>query len=239
MKPAAMLFTLLAATAAADRDDRVLEGKAPAADARRLVLEAGIGEVRVEVGADDAVTWRLALEADPDRPGIFSRKRRTEDVRADLAKVAVEPHARGERLELALVVPAGLDEDDFKQRWTVTVPTRFAADLDLDVGEMSVRGLAGGVEAAVDVGELDIDVPGGAIDASVDVGDIELRSGDQGGGDISLEADVGDVDLELGGRRIRTDGGYGPGASIRLEGRAGPRIRLSVDVGDIEARIGR
>jgi hypothetical protein len=62
---------------------------------------------------------------------------------------------------------------------------------------------------------------------------------DAGVGEVRFEVGAGDVDLEFGGRRIKTDGGYGPGESIRLTGKDGPRIRLSVDVGDIEARIGR
>lgn len=240
MRTAALLLTsLIAATAAADRDDRVIEGKAPAGAATRLVLEAGVGEVRLEAGAGDAIVWRVELEADPDRHTLFSRKRRTDEVRADLDRVEVELGQRGDRATLSLALPASLDDDDFKERWTIAVPARFAADLELGVGQMTIRGVAGGVDASVDVGDLTIEVPGGAIEGSVDVGDLELRTEATGSGDISLEADVGDVDLELGGRRIRTDGGYGPGASIRLEGKDGPRIRLSVDVGDIDARIGR
>jgi len=233
------LFVAGAACAAADSDDRVIEGKAAAGEVKRLALEAGVGEVKLEVGADDAIVWRVALEADPNHHGLFGRKRRRDEVRADLEKVTVEKRGSGERAELVLVLPSSLDEDDFDQRWTVTVPKRFAVDLELDVGSMSISGVAGGVEASVDVGDLRIDVPGGAVEGKVDVGDIELKSGEPGSGEISLEADVGGVDLTLAGRRIRTDGGYGPGETLRLDGKGGPKVRLSVDVGDIEAVIGR
>ncbi len=227
------------AVAAADSDDRVIEGKAAAGASLRLALEADVGEIKLEVGADDAIVWRVALEAEPGHRGLFTNKRRRDEVRADLEKVTVEKRGSGERAELVLVLPSSLDEDDFNQRWSVTVPKRFAVDLDLDVGNISISGVAGGVEAAVDVGDLKIDVPGGTVEGKVDVGDIVLHSGEAGAGEIALEADVGDVDLTLAGRRIRTDGGYGPGESLRLEGKGGPRVRLSVDVGDIEAVIGR
>ena len=231
-------LALVAATATAS-DDRIIEGSAPIAATERLEIEAGVGDVVIRTGSDERVHWRLALEADPDAGWMFSRKRRFDEVRAELAKVEVTHSADGADFELALRVPAALDDDDFNQRWTITVPARFAARASVDVGLVKVTGLAGGVRASVDVGSIELDLPGGEVEARVDVGNIDITTATAPTGDIDLEADVGDVDLELDGRRIKNDHGYGPGASLRLSGKGGDRVRARVDVGDIDALIGK
>jgi hypothetical protein len=239
MRHTPAILSILLAGAAFAADDRVIEGSAPAGKAQRLEIEAGVGSIEVRVGGDDVVTWRVALEADPSVGSIFSRKRRGDEVRADLAKVEVLHDVGGDDFELALRVPARLDDDDFKERWTITVPARFNARAAIDVGDLKVHGVAGGVRASVDVGNIVLEVPRGEIEASVDVGGIEILSEAAPTGDIDLEADVGDVDLELDGRRIRNDHGYGPGASLRLSGDGGDRVRARADVGDIEVTLGK
>lgn len=229
----------LAAGAAAASDDRVIEGSAVVGKTERFELDAGVGGVTIRVGDEEQVRWHLELEADPSIGSIFSRKRRMDEVRADLAKVEVMHTVDGADFELALRLPSKLDDDDFDQRWTITLPARFAARVAVDVGEVKITGLAGGVRASVDVGEIELDLPGGTVEASVDVGDIEITTATSPSGDIDLATDVGDVELELDGRRIKNDHGYGPGESLRLTGKGGDRVRARVDVGDIDALIGK
>lgn len=228
----------IAGGAGAAHDDRVIEGSLPVASATRLALDAGVGSLTVKVGTGDAVKWRVALEADVDG-GWFSSRRHDRDVQDAIAAAKVEASVRGETVELLLDLPRGTDEDDVDQRWTVEVPAAFAARVALEVGDLKVTGIGGGVRADVDVGNITLDLPGGAIEATVDVGDIDLVCADAPSGDIDLAADVGDVDLELDGRHIRNDHGYGPGESLRLTGKGGDRIRARVDVGDIDASIGK
>jgi hypothetical protein len=236
--PTILVIALLASGVAAAKDDRVIEGSQPVAGANRLALDANVGSLTVKVGAGDKVSWRVALEADPDG-GWFSSSHRTRDVREAIDAAKVEATVRGETLEIVLVLPRGTDDDDVNERWTVEVPDKFAARVALDVGELRVSGISGGVRASVDVGDIELELPGGAIEASVDVGSIDIVSATAPSGDIDLEADVGDVDLELDGRHIRNDHGYGPGASLRLSGKGGDRVRARVDVGDIDAHIGK
>lgn len=231
-------LALVASGAAQAGDDRVIEGSLPVAGASRLALAGNVGSLTVKAGGGDVVRWRVALEADP-HGGWFSPSHRTRDVREALEQAKVEATVRGDSVEIVLVLPRGTDDDDVKERWTIEVPERFAARVSLDVGELKVTGLGGGVRAEVDVGSIDLDLPGGAIDARIDVGDIDIVATTSSGGDIDLEADVGDVDLELDGRHIRNDHGYGPGESLRLTGKGGDRVRARVDVGDIDARIGK
>src|SRR5688572_6191283 len=229
---------LSAGIAAAESDDRVIEGSAPVGTTTRLTLDAGVGNITVKAGAGDTVRWRVALEADVDG-GWFSSKRDRRDVEAAIAAAKVEASVRGDALELLLDLPRGTDEDDVEQRWTIEVPAAFGARLALDVGDLEVDGLGGGVRASVDVGSIRLDLTRGAVEATVDVGSIDITTAETTSGDIDLEADVGDVDLELDGRRIRNEHGYGPGESLRLTGKGGDRVRARVDVGDIDASIGK
>lgn len=233
-----ILLALIGSGAAEARDDRVIEGSAPIASANRLALDAGVGKLTVKAGAGDTVRWRVALEADPDG-GWFSSRRREDEVLQAIAAAKVEAKVRGDTFELILDLPRGSDEDDVEQRWTVEVPSSFGARVAIDVGELEVTGINGGVRATVDVGNITLDLPGGSVEASVDVGSIEITTATAPSGDIDLAADVGDVELELDGRRIRNDHGYGPGESLRLSGKGGDRVRARVDVGDIDALIGK
>lgn len=233
-----ILLMLVGSGAAQARDDRIIEGSAAVAGASRLALDAGVGSLTVKVGTGDTVRWRVALEADPDG-GWFSSRRRENEVREAIAAAKVETKVRGDTFEVLLDLPRGSDEDDIEQRWTIEVPAVFGARVALDVGDLKVIGISGGVRANVDVGNITLDLPGGAIEASVDVGGIELITAIAPSGDIDLAADVGDVELELDGRRIKNDHGYGPGESLRLSGKGGDRVRARVDVGDIDALIGK
>jgi len=239
MRIAILSIALGLSCAAAAHDDRVIEGSAKTAGATRLALDAGVGSLTVKVGAADTVRWRVELEADADG-GWFSSRRHERDILDAIAAAKVEATVRGETVELLLDLPRGADEDDIEQRWTIEVPAGFAARVALDVGDLKVTGLGGGVRAAVDVGNITLDLPGGAIEATVDVGGIDIVSAVAPSGDIDLAVDVGDVELELDGRRIRGDHeDYGPGESLRLSGKGGDRVRARVDVGDIDASIGK
>lgn len=239
MRTPILLAVLIATGTAAAGDDRVIEGSAAVAGATRLALDAGVGSLTVKVGATDTVRWRVALEADADH-GWFSARRHQRDAEAAIAAAKVEATVRGDTVELLLDLPRGADEDDIEQRWTVEVPAGFAARVALDVGDLKVTGIGGGVRASVDVGHIALDLPRGAIEATVDVGGIDIINAEPPTGDIDLEVDVGDVDLELDGRTIRSDReDYGPGESLRLTGKGGDRIRARVDVGDIDAAIGK
>jgi hypothetical protein len=229
---------LWAGVAAAASDDRVIEGSAPVGATSRLTLDADVGSITVKAGADDTVRWRVALEADVDG-GWFSSKRERRDVEAAIAAAKVEASVRGDALELLLDLPRGTDEDDIEQRWTIEVPAAFGARLALDVGDLKVSGIGGGVRASVDVGSIGLDLTRGAVEATVDVGSIDIVTAETTSGDIDLAADVGDVDLELDGRRIRNEHGYGPGESLRLTGKGGDRVRARIDVGSIDAIIGK
>lgn len=233
-----LAIAALCALGAAAKDERVIEGSAPVGKATRITLDAGEGSLTLKAGGGETIRWRVELEPDAHH-GWFSR-RHDRDAREAIEGAKVEGSLRGESFELLLDLPRGADEDDISQHWTIEVPASFAARVALDVGELRVSGLGGGVRASVDVGSIDLDLPRGAVEASADVGDIEIVLGEAPEGDIDLEADVGDVDLTLDGRHIRNDrGDYGPGESVRLTGKGGDRVRARVDVGDIDASIGK
>lgn len=232
----ALLVTALAVTASAAETTRTIEGQAPVADLARLVLEADVGSIELRAVEADAIRWRVELE--PNRRGgwrLFGPSDRRVREALEAASIASERH--GEALVLELEVPSRVDRDDLEEHWSVELPSRLAARLALDVGELRVDGTSGDLRVEVDVGDIALDVRGGAIDARIDVGDIELRSSSRTVGPIDLASDVGGVDLELDGRRIKSGGGYGPGAELRLDGAGRERIRARADVGSIDVRI--
>jgi hypothetical protein len=216
----------------AAKEPRTLSGERPAADIKALRLDARVGEVRVRVGDDDTVAWKVTLEA--ERGGWFSSLK---DARKAIAQAAVEEQVSGTRLLLATRFPSGTDEDEIREHWEVSVPARFAVDIDMAVGELRIEGVAGGVDADLAVGEMRIDVPAGRIRADVSVGEILIDTATPSPGDIELDANVGDVNLLLKGYQVPDERDFGPGAEIDLERDGADDIEASVNVGDVRVKI--
>jgi hypothetical protein len=232
MRHTILIAALLAAGTVQADEPRVLKGESAATELKALRLDARVGQVRVTAHDADTVTWTLELEA--KRDGFFSSKR---DAREAIAKARIEAETSGTRLILGVRFPAGTDEDDIEEHWTVNVPVRFSADVDMAVGQLNIEGIAGGVDADLAVGEIDIRVPSGRVRADTSVGEIQIENGTKSPGDIELEANVGDVSLDLDGYRVPTERGFGPGAEIDMRRDGEHDIEASVNVGDVRVTI--
>lgn len=218
--------------AVASDDARVFEGSLSGKDLKTLRLDARVAEVEIAGHGEDQVTWRVTLT--PTRDGIFSSLK---DARESIAKAELEQGASAGRLSLAIDYPRGTDHDEILERWEIRVPARFAADVDMAVGQLGIRGVSGGVSADLAVGEVDIEVPAGRVDAEVNVGEIIIESATKDLGDVELEANVGDVSLRLDGARISADRGFGPGADIDVRRDGKDHIEASVNVGDVRVTV--
>lgn len=221
----ALALSFAGAAAAQDRERRDITRSFPAANLQAFRVDARVGDVRVRATNTNEVSLRLELEARREGSSWFGRDRKGDphgvELEASTSSGMLRLTLRGER--------KGLHE-----RWTLTVPARLAAEIELEVGDVEARDLAGGVRVHVNVGDITLDVARGAIDAEVNVGDIKARTATDAYEEVRLESSVGDADLRVGTNRIesRNKRRYGPGEDVRWSGIGRDRIRMEVNVGD-------
>jgi hypothetical protein len=176
----------------------------PAEGITRIVVDAGVGDIEVVGSEVSAITGSVEVTGKKSS----TRKREL------LEKLELEVRRSGSALYLEV---KGDDHHDWGEEWLLTVPKALALSIDLGVGEVTARDLAGGVEVDVGVGEVTIEgehASYGDIDADSGVGDVELRTptGRQHGNGFI-------------GKELRTTG---PGKSA---------ISVDVGVGEVTIRL--
>jgi len=218
----------------ADAASRVIEGATDAKPLKSLRLEAHVGEVEVQAGDGDRITWRLTLEPDGD-DGWFSRR---DDAQRAVEGAEVRATAAGDAWQLELDLPRGIDFDDVEEHWEVTVPRRFAVEIDANVGRVEVVGVAGGVEAELNVGELRVEVPSGDVSVRANVGEVRVVSATKSPGEVRLSANIGDTDLRISGKTTKSGSSFGLGSMAVSSSSGGEDdITAKVNVGDVGVRI--
>ncbi len=216
--------TLVAGAESQDPDYRLIERTFPAEKAREFSVKGHVGRIRVNTGPSAEIRLRLELRAKTHSGWFFSR-RKGDPHAADLVA-----GTRGDALSFDLRYQG--DRDGLDETWILDVPARLAAELDLAVGDITVRGLAGGLRLKVQVGDIEAEVPEGSISAETNVGDIRVTSATSSYGAVDLSANVGDTQLDLAGGRVRQRKAHGPGDHTSVEGTGRDRIRLQTNVGD-------
>lgn len=234
MKNWILISLLLAAPTAmaADDDEREFSASIPVADIETVDLEANVGSVRVTGNDSDSIEVSIRLELEDGWMGS------SEQARERLASAKLDQDTSGSRLTLRLDYDRNRDgDDDLEEHWEIRMPAALAAHLNLNVGEMEVRGLAGGVEAEVNVGELDINVDKGDVDAEVNVGELSIVSRTSSPGDMELNVNIGDARLLIGGDRVDGKDGNWLGGSIRHDAGGDDDISAESNVGDVRVEI--
>lgn len=235
-KTSFVLLTLALAAASAGAvpaaEERLIERTIPAAKLSELSVKARVGDIRVTTGRTDEVLIRLRIKPKEFSGGWFSSRRE-----GDPAKAELSSETRGSTLHLDIRYPD--DRDGIEEQWTIEAPARLAARLSVSVGNIEVRGLAGGLDLKVNVGDIEADIPEGDVDAEVNVGDIRVTTATSSYGRVRLDANVGDASISApsGARPVKRSRGYGPGDSASLDGGGRDRIRLDVNVGGASLRI--
>lgn len=172
----------------------------PAEGLSLLVLNSGVGEVRVRAAEDDTVKVRVTIK-DSDNNWFDSQN--------DLEAAELVVNTDRERLEL------DIEGEDLSEDWVLELPARLALELDHGVGEVKIDGLEGDIDVDLGVGDLDIRVGEeqvGDVETDVGVGEVEIegrgsRSGGgmpfgqkahfEGQGQQQIRADVGVGDVEI------------------------------------------
>lgn len=152
---AALLLAAAAVPAVADDDRtvRTLGKKFAAGSLSGLVLDVPVGEVTLEVWAEDAVDVVARLRCDRD-------SRRCEQA---AQKVRLIAGSRDGKLRLRFEDWPKARSRNLHALVEVRVPRALAVDVDLGVGELNVDGLEGDLRADLGVGEVNVAMPEAAV----------------------------------------------------------------------------
>ena len=206
---------------AVDPQDHV-QKSVPASSATRLVLTADVGSLHVQPGNSKNVDVEVRFHGTPFSQAEYDRMRR--DFTLDVAQQGSEIRVTGAfhkgwipAIDFLPIILGGRTMcRDWKcleySRWLreveyrVTVPDKFAADIETGGGPIEVRDLGGelnartsggGITLEGDKGSATVHTSGGPIRIAQSAGDVDASTS---GGPISIEGNLGRV-------RARTSGG--------------------------------
>lgn len=218
-------------------EPRMLDVNIPATSLNTVAITSGVSEVHITPSNDDVIHVHVILEQNSGDVLWFlhwQSRATTQEIQA----VQISQKQQGQRLMLALSMTRALDNDNIKQKWIVQVPARMALDMNMKVGEATIDGIAGGVQADMNVGELNMDVPRGALSANINVGHISITTGTSQRGKILLSSNIGQASLYMNGKYIDNAGEHnGLGRIISLDGSGPDSMHLSVNIGEVDLRV--
>lgn len=225
-----------AAFAAPAPTQRSLTADIPAAALKKVVLHVGVGEVHVKASADDKVHLQVTLKQ-KEQQFLWFFHWMSSGTAEDIAGAAIQQQLEGDTLSLGLNYKGDSDSNDLKQQWEVQLPARLALDTDMKVGELTIKDVAGGVEASLNVGELTLDVPRGHLKGDVNVGEIRAKSGSTDHGRINVSSSIGEAVIYINGSQSGYHDHGGLGNSVTVDGKGHDDMSLSVNIGEASLRI--
>jgi hypothetical protein len=202
-----------------------------------VIVEGGVGDVRVRAHAEEGMVVEAALLGGRDQP---------------------EPriHVEDGVAHVSVTCGSGCCAADL----SLAIPTAARLEVELGVGDVAVTSLAGAVEVDVGTGDITLDQLAGGLGLHTGTGEIQghgLLGADAwaevGTGEVTLaydsaaplqavsvEVGVGSVDLRVpgGSYDLRLSAGVGDVsvADLQDQGEAGRRIDVDVGTGDIDVR---
>jgi hypothetical protein len=219
-----LLAALLAlAPAIAPAADSVTRTRMLATDpVASIVVEAGVGEVRIEQGEGNAIDVRVTI----------TPKRTTGPVGKlpDVSKLEMSATMRGDQLRLEV------DSKNIEERWVLRLPKKVfsAIEVKLGVGEVSVTTNARRVEVDLGVGELTVEAPSGAITVNLGTGDADIRSTRANAGTVEGTTGVGGLTVTGVDGTVER---HMVGGSIKGKGKGREPIEASVGVGELKVTL--
>jgi len=198
LRTLALLSVLAAAQVHAATPD-ALSADVLAAGLTHLTFAAGSGEAKLTASADEAVHVQLDLEQQ-QKSFLWLFRWMSDATAHDLAGARLQQERSGDGLSVSLIYPSGDSHSDVKQKWTISVPARFALDAAMDAGRLVIRGVGGGVAARLGAGDLTIHVTGGSLKASVGAGRVHVISDTVQPGKLSVKSTLGLAALSFDGK---------------------------------------
>lgn len=193
------------------RDRIVLESEAktyPARSIESVRVDFTVGQLNIEGTDRDEVTVKLYVHC-------RRHSDRCEELSGDLT---LDARTRGDLMTIAVEGHSVLDSDGFWVEAVIQVPARVSLDIEMPVGEVSIRGVENDVDLRLKVGEATIEMREervGRVSAGITIGEatIDARSGRE-----QVEG--------LFGRRVRWAEGRGPA-----------RVDVHVGIGEASVRL--
>ena len=220
---AALVFFALTLTVHAD-GPRTLTESLPASAIESIAIDTGVGDVEITARSNtDEVMVAVLLT--PRRGGFFSSKRQAE---REVADASLRAATSGQRLTLA-IEPKSKDRR-FEEHWTIEIPARLEVNLDHGVGDVKIRGVAGGLSVNSGVGEILIEISEGDVVVNLGVGTAVIRAPANAYASVEGAGGVGDARISVQGTRIPSEGFVGH--SARWTGDGTSHIEVEVGVGD-------
>ena len=187
-----------------------------------LRLTNAAGQVRVEgVEGSESVEYeatRYAMGSDP-----ANAKQQASEVPVDISR---------EDSEITIETDGG---GDTGADYALRMPAGGSVEIESQAGDVEVSGLTGNIKVATEAGDVTIDGVGGGVNVSAPQGDVTIANVNTDTGGAELEVGSGDVfleDLILGTLEAGVEAG-----SVTLSGRFSGDGRVSVETGDIIARL--
>ena len=196
------LLSTLAASSAFAKDVKHITKTVEVQSGQKISLNVAVGSLDIETCNCNEVTLKIKVEQGESNWSIFGSGN------VDDAKLTVRNRNSGLKFEV--------DEDDTKQKWTVTVPATSALNIDMGVGEVKVEDFNNSMNADVGVGHIIVSLEGKDFD------NIKV---DSGVGDATIRG-FDDVDKD----RAMVS------ASARYSGQGKHAINIDVGVGEATIR---
>ena len=185
-------------------------------------LTNAAGQVRVEgVEGSKSVEYeatRFAMGSDP-----ASAKQQASEVPVDISR---------EDSEITIQTDGG---GDTGADYALRMPAGGSVEIESEAGDVEVSGLTGNIEVTAKAGDVKIGGVGGNVNVGVPQGDVTITNVNTDTGGAELEVGSGDVlleDLILGTLEANVEAG-----SVTLSGRFSGDGRVSVETGDIIAKL--
>jgi hypothetical protein len=205
----AALVLLPAAAARADVTVRSLTQDLTVDDAVQVGFHSQVGELDAEATDGDSVRVEVAIQCE---------KTDDERCRKIADSISLKIRRSGSRLGVDVSDWPKLRDRGLSVKAHLMIPRKLGLEVDMGVGEISIRGLEGDVEVDVGVGEISVVAPQKA-----------FRS-------VSMDTGVGKADLVVGGHTIEGHGMVG--GNLKWKDGPGPsHIELDSGVGDLRVEL--
>jgi DUF4097 and DUF4098 domain-containing protein YvlB len=188
----------------------------------RVQLANAAGQVRVEgVKGSRSVEYeatRYAMAADP-----AAAKQRASEVPVDISR---------EDSKIVIETDGG---DDTGADYTLEIPIGGSVEVESEAGDVEVSGISGNVTVGAEAGDVRVRDVGGDVRIEAPRGDVSVGDVNTDTGSAKLEVGSGDISLEdliLGTLEASVEAG-----DVILSGRFSGGGRVSVQTGDIIARL--
>jgi DUF4097 and DUF4098 domain-containing protein YvlB len=188
----------------------------------RVHLTNAAGRVRVEgvkgLRAVEYEATRYAMAADP-----AAAKQQASEVPVDISR---------EDSKIVIETDGGRDTG---ADYTLRVPAGGSVEVESEAGDVEVSGLSGNVTVLAEAGDVTVTDAGGGVKVEAPQGDVTVGDVNTDTGGAEIEVGSGDVSLEdlvVGTLEAGVEAG-----DVTLSGRFSGGGRVSVQTGDIIARL--